>query len=30
VTREVTLEQLSAVFDTMLAGESFGRTVVKL
>lgn len=30
VTREVTLEGLPSVFDTMLAGDSFGRTVVKL
>ena len=30
VTREVTLVELPAVFDTMLAGDSFGRTVVKL
>lgn len=29
-TREVSLEGLAPVFDTMLAGESFGRTVVKL
>ena len=29
-TREVTLAELPAVFDTMLAGDSFGRTVVKL
>jgi len=28
-TREVGLDQLPAVFDTMLAGGSFGRTVVK-
>lgn len=28
-TREITLEDLPAVFDTMLAGGSFGRTVVK-
>ena len=30
VTREVTLAELPAVFDAMLAGDSFGRTVVKL
>ena len=30
VTREVTLNELPSVFDTMLAGDSFGRTVVKL
>ena len=29
-TREVGLEALPGVFDTMLAGDSFGRTVVKL
>jgi putative YhdH/YhfP family quinone oxidoreductase len=29
-TREVGLDGLPAVFDTMLAGNSFGRTVVKL
>jgi len=29
-TREVTLEQLPEVFDTMLAGGSLGRTVVRL
>jgi putative YhdH/YhfP family quinone oxidoreductase len=29
-TREVSLEALAPVFDTMLAGGSFGRTVVKL
>jgi putative YhdH/YhfP family quinone oxidoreductase len=29
-TREVTLDDLPRVFDTMLAGGSFGRTVVKL
>lgn len=29
-TREVTLEQLGEVFDTMLAGDSFGRTVVRV
>ena len=29
-TREVTLEQLPEVFATMLAGGSFGRTIVKL
>ena len=29
-TREATLEQLPAVFDTMLAGGSRGRTVVRL
>lgn len=29
-TREVGLEELPAVFETMLAGQSFGRTVVKL
>ena len=29
-TREVTLGELPAVFDTMLAGGSFGRTLVKL
>jgi acrylyl-CoA reductase (NADPH) len=29
-TREVTLDDLPPVFDTMLAGESFGRSVVKL
>ena len=30
VTREVTLAELPSVFDTMLGGDSFGRTVVKL
>lgn len=30
VTREVTLEELPQVFERMLAGESFGRTVVRL
>jgi acrylyl-CoA reductase (NADPH) len=30
VTREIGLDGLPAVFDTMLAGGSFGRTVVKL
>jgi len=29
-TREIGLDGLPAVFDAMLAGESFGRTVVKL
>ena len=29
-TREVGLDDLPGVFDTMLAGGSFGRTVVKL
>jgi putative YhdH/YhfP family quinone oxidoreductase len=29
-TREVTLEELPAVFGHMLAGESFGRTVVRI
>lgn len=29
-TREVTLEELPEVFDTMLAGDSFGRTLVRL
>ena len=29
-TREVDLDGLSQVFDSMLAGQSFGRTVVKL
>lgn len=29
-TREATLDELPAVFDHMLAGESFGRTVVRL
>jgi putative YhdH/YhfP family quinone oxidoreductase len=29
-TREVTLEQLPAIFDHMLAGESFGRTLVRV
>ena len=29
-TREVTLEQLPGVFDSMLSGKSFGRTVVRL
>jgi acrylyl-CoA reductase (NADPH) len=29
-TREVTLEQLPQVFETMLGGGSFGRTVVRL
>jgi acrylyl-CoA reductase (NADPH) len=29
-TRETTLEGLPAVFDTMLAGGSFGRTLVKI
>jgi putative YhdH/YhfP family quinone oxidoreductase len=29
-TREVTLEQLPEVFQRMLAGESFGRTVVRI
>ncbi|MDR3388882.1 MAG: YhdH/YhfP family quinone oxidoreductase [Rudaea sp.] len=29
-TREITLEELPAVFDIMLAGGSFGRTLVKL
>jgi len=29
-TREVTLDELSSVFDTMLAGGSFGRTLVRI
>jgi NADPH-dependent curcumin reductase CurA len=29
-TREVTLEQLPEVFSRMLAGESFGRTLVRV
>lgn len=29
-TREVTLDDLPSVFDTMLAGGSFGRTVVRI
>ncbi|WP_130620561.1 oxidoreductase [Dyella amyloliquefaciens] len=29
-TREVTLEQLPGIFDHMLAGESFGRTLVRV
>ncbi|KGQ20343.1 Quinone oxidoreductase, YhdH/YhfP family [Lysobacter dokdonensis DS-58] len=29
-TREVTLDELPVVFDTMLAGASFGRTLVRL
>ncbi|MEO8001291.1 MAG: YhdH/YhfP family quinone oxidoreductase [Arenimonas sp.] len=29
-TREVTMDQLPGVFATMLAGRSFGRTIVKL
>ena len=29
-TKEVSLEQLPAVFDTMTSGASFGRTVVKI
>ena len=29
-TREITLEQLPEVFDSMLAGDSFGRTVVRV
>ncbi len=29
-TREVTLEQLPEVFEIMLAGDSFGRTVVRI
>lgn len=29
-TREVTLDQLPAIFDHMLAGESFGRTLVRV
>ncbi|HWI23416.1 MAG TPA: oxidoreductase, partial [Lysobacter sp.] len=29
-TREVGLEQLPEVFATMLAGSSFGRTLVRL
>lgn len=29
-TREVTLEQLPAVFERMLAGDSFGRTIVRV
>jgi acrylyl-CoA reductase (NADPH) len=29
-TREVTLEQLPDVFNTMLAGQSFGRTLVRV
>lgn len=29
-TREVGLDELSGIFDSMLAGQSFGRTVVKL
>ncbi len=29
-TREVTLDELPSVFPTMLAGDSFGRTVVRL
>ncbi len=29
-TREVTLEQLPDVFETMLEGDSFGRTVVRI
>ena len=30
ITKEVTLDQLPDVFETLLAGEAFGRTVVKL
>ena len=30
VTRDVTLDDLPVVFDTMLAGDSFGRTVVRI
>ncbi len=30
ITREVTLEQLPEVFELMMAGDSFGRTVVKV
>lgn len=30
ITREVALEQLPAVFEAMLASQSFGRTVVKV
>lgn len=30
VNREVTLNQLSGIFDTMMAGGSLGRTVVKI
>jgi acrylyl-CoA reductase (NADPH) len=29
-TREITMDQLPAVFDSMLSGSSFGRTIVKL
>ncbi|HET6553270.1 MAG TPA: oxidoreductase [Dyella sp.] len=29
-TREITLEQLPTIFDQMLAGESFGRTLVRV
>jgi putative YhdH/YhfP family quinone oxidoreductase len=29
-TREITLEQLPEVFEHMLAGESFGRTIVRM
>jgi acrylyl-CoA reductase (NADPH) len=29
-TRQIGLEQLPEVFDSMLAGGSFGRTVVKI
>jgi hypothetical protein len=30
LTREVTLEQLPAVFEAMLAGGSLGRTLVRI
>lgn len=30
ITREVTLQELPEVFDTMLAGKSFGRSVVRI
>ncbi len=30
ITREVTLDQLPEVFEIMLAGDSFGRTVVRI
>ncbi len=30
ITRETTLDELPSVFDTMLAGGSFGRTVVRI
>ena len=29
-TREVTLEELPGVFDSMLSGQSFGRTLVRI